>query len=187
MFIPKKRLERAAERLLVEFSEATGRPVEIPIPLDDILEGFLQLDLKFEDLPAEVGPGVLGATFAETREVWIDFSLDSVDNPGAEGRCRFTIAHEIAHWRLHDPKEDAPMLCTKASRSDKPPKEWQADFFAACLLMPREFVQREWSAVCASSEEPGFDAISAMARRFDVSEHAMRIRLQELALATAGE
>jgi hypothetical protein len=188
MFIPKKRLERAADSLLAEFSEATSRPISIPIPIEEILERHLGLDLYFEDLAVKEGPGVLGATYARDREVSVDLSIEPELNPGTEGRCRFTIAHEIAHWRLHDPNDNsAPMLCTKDGKTKKPPREFQADFFAGCLLMPREFVVREWDDVCAVKERHlGFDASNEMARRFDVSEQAMRIRLKELGIVAVG-
>ncbi|MBK8008612.1 MAG: ImmA/IrrE family metallo-endopeptidase [Rhizobiales bacterium] len=31
----------------------------------------------------------------------IDDSLDPEENPSMLGRYRFTLAHEIGHWRLH--------------------------------------------------------------------------------------
>jgi Zn-dependent peptidase ImmA (M78 family) len=90
---------------------------------------------------------VLGATWFEDKRVVIDDSL-----LGKEGRFAFTVAHEAAHWYIHRPyveaekvtlglfafgpdaKPSPAVVCR--SESTKPPAEWQADQFAARLLMP---------------------------------------------------
>jgi Zn-dependent peptidase ImmA (M78 family) len=73
------------------------------------------------------------------------------------GRYLFSVAHEIGHWQLHRPylaKDssralvlDAPSEPTVICRSSqrKEPIEWQADYFASCLLMPRRHVLDEWN------------------------------------------
>ena len=73
-----------------------------------------------------------------------------------EGRYRFTLAHEGAHWRLHraifarDPAQvalfggpDVPSVVCRSSEAKKR-EEWQADFHASCLLMPRKLVFDAW-------------------------------------------
>ena len=72
------------------------------------------------------------------------------------GRYRFTLAHELGHWRLHrhlylrranerSLLPDAPARPNHVLRSRQyDPKEVQANRFASCLLMPREMVKREW-------------------------------------------
>ena len=73
-----------------------------------------------------------------------------------EGRYRYTLAHEVGHWRLHrhlfssDPaqvslfNEPAPPSIVCRSSQAKEPVEWQADFYASCLLMPRKLVMAAW-------------------------------------------
>lgn len=191
-FIPKKRLERAADNLLMEFSQARSSSIDIPVPVEDILEGHFGLSLSFENLSALLGrDDVLGATFVDKREVSIDQTLDPEENPGTEGRFRFTVAHEIGHWLLHAPTlrnegVSHALREKKPKRTDKDPREWQADYFAACLLMPKALLLTQWDEVRAVKKRPiGFDASNEMARRFQVSEQAMRIRLHDVGLAVS--
>lgn len=58
---------------------------------------------------------------------------------------RFTGAHEIGHWVLH-PHEvmhrDRPIKGLEYAVSPRPPHEHEADYFAACFLMPRKLVRQ---------------------------------------------
>jgi Zn-dependent peptidase ImmA (M78 family) len=88
--------------------------------------------------------------------VLIDRSLDPKQNPSMAGRYRFSLAHEIGHWRLHrsyvakdanqaslfDGLPEPTVICRSSQAKD--PIEWQADFFSSCLLMPRSRVHKEW-------------------------------------------
>jgi hypothetical protein len=102
-------------------------------------------------------PDILGAIWFDDRRIVIDESLDPEENPSKEGRYRFTLAHEGGgHWRLHrhlfakDPaqvslfNEPAPSSVVCRSSQAKEPVEWQADFYASCLLMPRKLVMGAW-------------------------------------------
>ena len=74
-----------------------------------------------------------------------------------EGRYRFTLAHEGAHWRLHrdlvamDPMQvslfneiSSPAVICRSSQAKKR-EEWQANFHASCLLMPRKLIMAAWN------------------------------------------
>jgi hypothetical protein len=103
-------------------------------------------------------PEIFGALWVSSREVFIDQSLDPDENPETEGRYRFTIAHEIGHWRLHrtyisgasqvndlfrnGPRENKIVVCRASNAKDR--IEWQADAFASSFLMPAGLVHREW-------------------------------------------
>lgn len=91
-----------------------------------------------------------------------------------EGRVRhrFSIAHEIGHRMIHPDRSAHQFLETVAARTrSRTPIEVACDYFAACLLMPREWVNRR----AAVAQNPG-----ELARVFDVSVPAMRARLREL-------
>lgn len=84
------------------------------------------------------------------------------------GRDRFTAAHELGHYIMHrgvpivfHRAEHGTLKCYKDS-------EWQANTFAAHLLMPRESM-----LVCNSLEE--------IARRFGVSTSAAAVQNKKLA------
>ena len=87
----------------------------------------------------------------------LDESLDPEENPAKEGRYRYTVAHEGGgHWRLHryllvkNPAQTTifggptePSVICRSSQA-KEPIEWQADFYASCLLMPKKLVIEAW-------------------------------------------
>jgi IrrE N-terminal-like domain len=219
-FLPVQQIEREAENLLAEYSERTGQPVEVPIPVEDILELHLGLEFAIEDLAALLGvPDVLGAIWFDERYIRIDTRLDPSANPVLLGRYRFTVAHEVGHWRLHRHLyvEDASqgMLFDGRGRpafvcrsSDNASVEWQANAFAAAMLMPTQQVVAAWKewqgdistvalvdlppAPGPESRRPGDprqddevrmdDFVRPLAEHFDVSASAMRKRLLDLGL-----
>ena len=88
------------------------------------------------------------------------------------GRQRFSLAHEYKHV-LDDPLIDK--LYTHLAAEDRHDRaERLCNYFAACLLMPRSWVKRDWCS--------GRQNISRLARRYHVSREAMRTRLSELGL-----
>lgn len=91
-------------------------------------------------------------------------------------RQRFSLAHEIKHvlddglaTQLQGGLYPAGGGFTAAERT-----EWICDYFAACLLMPKLLVRRDWTA--------GLQRIVPLARRYEVSTQAMRVRLEHLGL-----
>lgn len=165
-YLPEETIEKDAEALLEEFSLARGITVEPPIPIEDIVEKHLKLRIEFDDLhqvlriPLEGQESdILGAIWVDRQEICIDQSLDPEERPNIEGRYRFTLAHEGGgHWRLHraylesDPAQaplfDGPaqpaVVCRTSQAKER--VEWQADFYASCLLMPRPMVFEAWRA-----------------------------------------
>jgi Zn-dependent peptidase ImmA (M78 family) len=63
----------------------------------------------------------------------------------------FTLAHEAGHWMLHRKfiqgasTDETAHFCRV--RDAKKPIEWQADYFASCLLMPEKFVSASFQQV----------------------------------------
>lgn len=155
-FLPEKRIEDQAQLLLDEWAEAHEAITEPPVPMDDILELHLELGFCLADLQAELGhPDVLGGIWFGDRMIKVDQSLDPSIQPRLLGRYRFTLAHEVGHWRLHrrhlmdDPSARRlfeancePAFVQRSSAN--PPEEIQANAFAVCVLMPRQMVFDEW-------------------------------------------
>jgi Zn-dependent peptidase ImmA (M78 family) len=179
-----------------------------PVPIDEIAECHLDLDLRFVNLESRLKrKDVLGAIWIEEKRVAIDDSLDPTSYPSKVGRYRFTLAHEVGHWALHrsyffaraqqaglfgDPEEPS-IVCRDG---DSQPIEWQANAFAAHLLMPRQMVYEAWEQQQGTlkpydaSDEVGHPApipngfsvptveiARQLARYFHVSAQAMQIRL----------
>lgn len=91
-------------------------------------------------------------------------------------RQRYSLAHEFKHVL------DAPFIhllypslygTSAGGRSEQ-----IADFFAACLLMPRPWVKRSWGS--------GLHDLRQLAGAFGVSQTAMKIRLLQIGLIDAG-
>jgi Zn-dependent peptidase ImmA (M78 family) len=162
-YLSEDEIEKEAELLLAEYAETTGRPIKIPVPVEDITTYHLALRLGFADLHETLRipmlrdqPDILGAIWVDTETILIDRTLDPKKNPSMSGRYRYSLGHEIGHWRLHrsyvskdgnqtslfEAPSDPNVICR--SSQAKEPIEWQAEFFSSCLLMPRRRVHKEW-------------------------------------------
>lgn len=159
-------IERDADDLLAQFAHSRDVEVRAPIPIEDIIEKHLKLRVEFDDLHRlldvprsglSLEPDIFGAIWLDRGKIVIDESLDPEERPSIEGRYRFTLAHEGGgHWRLHrglvraDSHQGSlfidaanPTVVCRSSQA-KERVEWQADFYASCLLMPRNLVMRAW-------------------------------------------
>lgn len=163
-YLAEEAIERDAAALLAEFAHAKGIVLEPPIPVEDIVEKHLKLRIEFDDLharhnvprPENGQTDILGAIYGD-GSIFIDETLDPDENPAREGRYRFTLAHEGGgHWRLHQnlivedtaqaslfDVDRAPKFICRSSQA-RERVEWQADFYASCLLMPRKIVFAAW-------------------------------------------
>jgi len=164
-YMTPEAIEQDAAALLAEYAWARDVVVVPPIPLEDILEKYLKLRIEFDDTHSLFGirrlgkdPDILGAMFFDESRIVIDESLDPEERPAMEGRYRFTLAHEGGgHWRLHrryfnaDPgraglfADPLPSSVICRASHTKEPAEWQADYYASCLLMPRKLVFAAWN------------------------------------------
>ncbi len=122
---------------------------------------------------------------------------------GNEGRRNYTIAHELGHYALHHPLHGGSLLCGTSSINEEGRLgngiEKEANYFAACLLMPKDKIK---SAFCAQLRRQGFvtgnsvpftintknygvwcKIKSRFMNRYGVSETALRFRLISLNLA----
>lgn len=213
-FLSDPSIEREAQLLLDEWF-ADGRSAIVPVPVNDIVDDLLKLSLDFDDLRRKFGgQDVIGAIWFDDPKIRVDFSLDYIADPSVKGRYNFTVAHEVGHWRLHrehfrnDPtqkmlfteKGDPAFVCRDG---DNAREEWQANYFASCLLMPRELVYAAWRDWRGNDIPLGIADLEIrsvvgdrsrderiaqerfcrpLAEKFDVSLQAMRIRLERLQL-----
>ena len=208
--MPKDEIAKKAADVISSYETLIGYPAHSPIPIEDILERRLGLQLDFEDLRQKLGiEDVLGATYVKARRISIDKSL--LGN-SSEGRLIFTCAHEVGHWVLHSRFVDvagrsgsnnSAIFCR--IKDAKRPIEWQADYFASCILLPEKYVREAWNETYGPDPLTLFNIKSAYSGPlcFDpcvrnwhliadkvreaggfsnVSKQAMIIRLQELGL-----
>lgn len=139
-------------------------------------------------LANRLGIAPLNATFSEDNIVGviakrgdqITLLVNQADTPF---RKRFTIAHELGHHFLHLPGDgefvDSEANLFRLPLEDEPDitasrrREIQANLFATALLMPEDAVRSQWKKL---------RSIAAMARKFNVSEAAMGLRIGQLGL-----
>ena len=72
------------------------------MPIDEIVEEHFKLAVEYRDLRAEYPEGdVMGSIWFNEKRIAVDKSLVPEEFPAKRGRYRFTLAHELGHWRLH--------------------------------------------------------------------------------------
>jgi hypothetical protein len=89
----------------------------------------------------------------------------------SETRDQFTIAHELGHYFLHSQQGKIPLIAFRIVDIDTDRAEWEANWFAAALLMP-EIPFREAFQSTSS--------IISVARKFNVSPQVAEIRKKVL-------
>ncbi|WP_170288224.1 ImmA/IrrE family metallo-endopeptidase [Marilutibacter maris] len=133
-----------------------------PVDVYSVAE-FLGLEVQEEVMDDEL------SGYIEPRKSGWVIGVNSYHHPN---RQRFTVAHEIAHFLLHKPKE-RHLDVTFARRSGGRNKmEAEADSFAANLLMPESEVRDLISG--------GETSLDRIAGRFGVSVMAAKYRAQSL-------
>jgi len=151
------------ERNVIE-EHQRGLPVDITALATDlglsVYEGF------------DLGPGVSGMICRDSDSA-SGYAI-TVNAAEPYTRRRFTIAHECAHFLLHREKIGDRLSDDAMYRSDNvtTQEEYHANNLAAELLMPRRLMNE--------AVRRGFAGVSDLARRFEVSPPAMKVRLRFL-------
>nr|VFK14259.1 MAG: protein of unknown function (DUF955) [Candidatus Kentron sp. LPFa] len=172
------------EALAEKFSEFSVAP---PIDVNRIIQ---LLGVKLDDsLDFDKSSTAGSVSIRESHAIiWIN-PIENNYMP----RRRFTIAHEIGHLILHiDPEIGVrEFIDTKKSLNRKDSywdsKEYEANNFAAQLLMPVDLLSEHGEEIISSHESslgnrkmPVSMFIEKMASRFEVSEPAMKFRLKNI-------
>ena len=210
-WMPKIELADKAAEVLESYQDLVGHSICPPVPVQDVIERYLGVKLGFIDFSEKLGmKDVLGATYVEAQLICVNSRLLDVRY---EGRMAFTCAHEVGHWILHRQYVNTAKRSTDGedvilcrSRDAKQPIEWQADYFAGCLLMPEEAVKEAFQTAFGRqyleifNEKSSFrgdplcfdpsvenwhfiaGAVCETGGFSNVSKQAMAIRLQELGL-----
>lgn len=219
-FIPDKDIEDTTLQVISEFNARNLSPriVGPVVPVYEIMSSFFNIEEEPADLIKETNFSDCLARFLVDDDgnmtIQIEKTLWPEENPQNLGRYRFTIAHEIMHLVLHkhvlfDHLEETPLLfggkhqvvLCRSTRRDR--RELQADKGAAYLLMPTDFVLKEWAKMFGKDAGPinvyneikrkaeleGRDIDSIrdsvsleFANIFKVSAHTMQIRLRDMKL-----
>jgi len=154
---------------------------------------FQSENIKYKEIDADESnfAGVFTKAPNEQKYIMINSNIDNV------GRKNFTIAHELGHYFLGHQLKSNMLVDTTINEecSNKEPIEYEADYFATCLLMPEDKITSAVKSILyrinkISSNTPivisGRNyktwAIinSELTKRYGVSETALRYRLSAL-------
>lgn len=175
MAVRRKQIRQLVEALLNKSGTRSGHvPVEniarqhgITIRLDEVdddLSGFLYRDQGS-------GSAIIG-----------------VNKRHHENRRRFTIAHELGHYFLHqgekvhldsDPSGFVINLRGPLSKTGESKDEKEANYFAAELLMPAKMIERDFEnkSLDLLNED---EYLGKLAKKYKVSIQALTFRLASL-------
>lgn len=171
-------IENIANNTLIEFNL-----LKAPIDLEKLAKK-LKISIEEQDLDNDISGFLLkkeGNTIIGLNEY----------HPKV--RKRFTIAHEIGHFKLHEVESPlfvdyfykGSMLRPKDSKiyrsksnSNNPIMEKEANFFAANLLMPKSLVKTHIEDLNDNLSYD--DKLTKLAEIFQVSPMAMDYRLKSL-------
>lgn len=184
-FMDKHELECRALDVLLSLQAAPDYGLQFPLDASRVAE-FLGLDLVWDVLP----PDDLGPVAARILplERLIEVNEAVLDAPAGFGES--TLAHEIGHWVLHIDRAAvarlerlqqqgvqvsvAPFVCRNAAELQG--LEWQAQYFAGCLLLPRY----ELAARCQGRDLSRWPQLYAIAEEMGVTISNLTHRLCDL-------
>jgi len=184
--LSKEEIELRAMDVITRVNQKRKRPLKWPIDAGHVAEA-LGLDMDCGYIPPDE-KGAIAAMILPTERKII-MNEKSLELP--KGFEESSIAHEIGHWELHIDQNAVsnfvelrdcgtettvePFLCRNVSSQKG--IEWQAQYFAGCLLMPQfklEDVRRgrdltNWRHLYAMKDELGVTISNLSNRLQDLS------------------
>ena len=190
-FFCKAEIERSANEVLRQMptkKNISNWPLDVTRVAD-----FLEIRICYDIIPPDEEGPIVAKILHQERAIIINQDFTSSNKDISEFQNRFygsTIAHEIGHWILHQvnqnegetlyeqrkmnynvEKNGDTFLCRLASEqfdryslnNQENWMEWQAQYFASCLLMPRHVLEEKrqgrdltkWSYLYAMRDELG--------------------------------
>ena len=144
-FISKLEIEACALDIWLQMERSHCSRLQLPIDASVIAE-FLDLDLVWDTIPDDEDGAIAARILPLEKLIEINENIPQLRGGFGES----TIAHEIGHWVLHIDVEKVesyirlqhkgvdvkvkPFLCRSSNLARI---EWQAQYFAGCLLMPQ--------------------------------------------------
>lgn len=194
-FYRMEALETIARKALMKLDSNYLNQKPQAVPIEKLIEDIYGLKIEYKYLKEhgdKLGEMVYDNGFAvcynaENKDYEF-FAVTSgtilIDGRLAEdekqyGRMRFTLAHELAHWILH---QDIYAGDTSAAMYDENDNsniiEWQANYLAQAILMPKGQIKR---CFFQHSKRGNLEkeVVKQMASIFEVSKQAMEIRLKK--------
>ena len=91
----------------------------------------------------------------------------------------FVIAHELGHYVLRD-NVNEPIFAHRENKKGKNEKENEIDFFAACLLMPRERFKKVYESLNVVYEDNENKLLNELSEYFHAPLLSVARRVEEI-------
>ncbi len=162
--VPERPLQFNEALRLAELQAVTLRRLcdmtEGPVS-DDLITDLPRIRVVYRRLPTS------GMSYWDGQE-WVI----AINSSEPLTRQRFTLLHEFKHVVDHG-RTDRLYGTAKATADLR--AEQACDYFAGCVLMPKQLMKRAWGN--------GIQQPEALAEHFDVSPRAAEVRLAQLGLS----
>lgn len=195
----KQQIEQQANQLLLAMQGTPNAPKWPDVA--DRAANFLNLGIAWISIPS-VDDGKIAARIYPTERL-IEFNEDFEEVQRNQGFYQSTLAHEIGHWVLHVNHDEADglieqmelslgrevatqtFLCRnvneqriyqQTNKTQLDWMEWQAQYFASCLLMPRD----KLAEVSRGRDLTKFRHLEAMKDELGVTISNLKHRLRDL-------
>jgi len=174
---------RRKARHLIQVCGITSPPIDV-----EIIAKHNGIDIRKVELPDDIS-GVLKRNNTGNATIFVNRNHTPV-------RQRFSIAHELGHFFLHQNRgvhvdkknflDKRLFFRDKKSEEATYPEEIEANRFAAELLMPTDFIRKEIQNFSGEdlidTEE---DLVETLAKKYRVSVTAMSFKFQNMGFAVS--
>lgn len=197
-YISDAEIEAYATSILQKYGRQYKPITTPPVPIEDIIDLVVDIPIVREAIPDHHGSPVLAKLVARG---YPHPALEIIVNEDKQlffdqykGTEEYSLAHELGHDVLHidhgslntlllpDTKEQSVTLCRMNSNEERDRnakrREFQAERFAACILMPQDLLR----AACASMDIYHWPNLYSLKDQFRVTISAFTNRLKELHL-----
>ncbi len=168
-------IRRIKIQTMVEGLLAKNGVTEAPVPLSRIAKAC-GVRIYVDSLEGDLS----GFLYRDKKKAVI-----GINTHHSSARQYFTLAHELAHFLLHDQEQlhvdhgFQVRLRNDVSSQGTDESEREANFFAASLLMPKKFLEKDlMGEESVDLLDDGF--LQDLARKYGVSTQALMNRLKNL-------
>ena len=133
---------------------------------------------RYELQPADMPRGFNGEIIMKGPHLIIRYRSGS-----RPSTSRFAIGHEVGHGFLHEDQQFQCKISSSFSIFKKPagdPREWEADFFSAELLIPLPVLNRTTGDLKSLSGPEYQKELSRQTEAFGVTRSTMKSRFEDL-------
>lgn len=164
----RKHIEKTANDLLHRYEASDSPGFDLAVILDA---------MKIKVVKKEFEDNISGFSVIDDG-----VKVVAVDKSQSPVRQRFTAAHELGHLQLHQDSSlnisNGVLFRDSRSSTGEDWMEVEANYFAACLLMPEKLLRLEIGKLKGKFVDES--DVAALANKFNVSVIAMSIRLSSL-------